>query len=173
MLSRMIPTPTDIIGSYMQDSASVAEESITEREDMVIDVPQEDIVNDAERQRMSQWNSMTSVELVRTESRPRDGDEFGGDAMEHMREIMEFAQGDNQDEVGAIMNDEERSIAEWNDAIRRIETRTYWDDEPEYSEEDLKYSDIWKTFGPRCEGTEKILSRKGRSLKISAKYLVV
>ena len=111
---------------YVQVNADVAEESITEREGMVIDVPPEDTLNDTERRRNSQWNNTTSVELARAESRPRSSDDdanttYGlnlwGDAMGHMREISEFARGDNPDEVGAMTLDSdsitgERRLAE-------------------------------------------------------------
>eukprot|EP00956_Cyclotella_meneghiniana_P000478 scaffold553_cov70-Cyclotella_meneghiniana.AAC.4 len=117
MLSRMVPTPADIISSYVQVNADVAEESITEREDVVIEVPQEDTLNDTERRRNSQRNSMTRPCSSDDDADTTYGVNLWGDAMEHMREISEFARGVNPDEVGAMNLDsdsikEERRLAE-------------------------------------------------------------
>ena len=127
MLSQLdLPTPIDIISSFVQVSAHTTLESIMIREDIDIDESDGDSLYDIERRRNSLGISLTVVELACTESRPRSSDDdavttFGvnlwGDAMEHMRKISEFACGDNPGEVGAMnmdsdSNNEERRLAE-------------------------------------------------------------
>ena len=109
MLSQLdLPTPIDIISSYVQEIMDTSSETVLNRNDMDIEDSVGDSLYDSlpvmvQRRQNPLGTSLTEEieQLARTESRPRTNDNafipigvnLWDDEMEHMREISEFAHG--------------------------------------------------------------------------------